>query len=156
MKQQARWTQMFSSNLFDETTFYKRFKNDLNNCKGEVIIESPFITTNRSLDFIPIFEKLVFKGTKIFVVTKLPKKHTSEMMEQSERIIQHFEYIGVQVFVTTNDHHRKLAILDRNILWEGSLNILSQNNSREIMRRIEGNTYAQEMFSFLKLGRFIK
>ena len=30
------------------------------------------------------------------------------------------------------NHHRKLAILDRKVLWEGSLNILSQTRSREI------------------------
>lgn len=49
----------------------------------------------------------------------------------------------------------EMAILDRQVLWEGSLNILSQSNSREIMRRIQGEDHAQEMFEFLKLGRFI-
>lgn len=48
-----------------------------------------------------------------------------------------------------------LAILDRKILWEGSLNILSQTKNREIMRRIESKEFALEMFNFLKLSRFL-
>jgi hypothetical protein len=54
------------------------------------------------------------------------------------------------------NHHRKLAILDKKILWEGSLNILSQIYSREIMRRIDNQDLTLEMFNFLKFYRFIK
>lgn len=74
---------------------------------------------------------------------------------QAQEVIEYCERVGIQVFVTRNKHHRKLAIIDREILWEGSLNILSQSDSREIMRRIEGDDHALEMFKFLKLGRFI-
>jgi len=63
--------------------------------------------------------------------------------------------MGVQTFLCSGNHHRKLAIIDRKILWEGSLNILSQNNSREIMRRIEGEAFATELFEFLNLGEYI-
>jgi hypothetical protein len=77
------------------------------------------------------------------------------MERQSEEVIRIFETIGVQVLICKGNHHRKLAILDRKILWEGSPNILSQSHSREIMRRIESKTFAMQMFSFLKLGKFI-
>lgn len=77
------------------------------------------------------------------------------MNKQSEGVIRYYEQIGVQVLVTQNNHHRKLAIIDRDILWEGSLNILSQSESREIMRRTQGDNHAQMMFDFLRLDRFI-
>jgi len=38
---------MFSSSLHDEKTFYRAFLADLVDCQEEVIIESPFITTER-------------------------------------------------------------------------------------------------------------
>jgi len=63
--------------------------------------------------------------------------------------------LGVQVLLCVGNHHRKLAILDRKILWEGSLNILSQTHSREIMRRIDSSKLTGEMFKFLKLERWI-
>ncbi len=63
--------------------------------------------------------------------------------------------MGVQVLLCSGNHHRKLAIIDRKILWEGSLNILSQVRSREIMRRIEGKELAIQMFKFLRLEKFL-
>lgn len=146
---------MFKSSLFDEKTFYSSFLSDLESCREEIIIESPYITSERTNLFIPIFKKLLKKEIKIYVMTRNPKEHILGMETQSEEAIRKFEVIGVQTLLCTGNHHRKLAILDRKILWEGSLNILSQTKSREIMRRIESEEFTLEMFNFLKLGRFI-
>jgi len=145
----------FSSQLHTEKTFYSSFLNDLENCKDEVIIESPYITRERTSLFMPIFEKLLDKGVRIFIMTRDPKEHTLSMEGQSEEAIRTFEIMGVQTMLCVGNHHRKLAILDRKILWEGSLNILSQTHSREIMRRIENEEFTMEMFNFLKLSEFI-
>lgn len=145
----------FNSKLFDEKTFYPSFINDLLECKEEVIIESPFISLARMNHLFPIFEKLIKKDIKVYVITKCASILEEPMSSYSEKVISEFEILGVQVFASTNNHHRKLAILDRKILWEGSLNILSQTNSREIMRRIQGENHAQIMFDFLQLNRFI-
>ena len=146
---------MFNTSLFDEKTFYKQFKTDLLRAEHEVVIESPFIATERMNSLYPLFKKLIANNVKINVITRMPEKHMGLMKQQAEDVIRQFEILGVQVFVCTNNHHRKLAIIDRDILWEGSLNILSQSNSREIMRRTEGDNHAQAMFDFIKLGKFI-
>jgi len=146
---------MMNSSLFDEKTFYSTFLRDLEGCRNEVIIESPYITSKRAELLIPIFESLLLKGVKIYVMTRDPKEHEENMEYQSEDAISQFERMGVQVLLCIGNHHRKLAILDRKTLWEGSLNILSQNKSREIMRRIESEELAIQMFEFLRLGRFI-
>ena len=146
---------MNQSALFDESTFYKQFTTDLLKAKREVWIESPFITTKRMNKLVPVFNKLVRRGVKVYIITRDPREHQSPYKEQSEREICHFERIGVQALICKGNHHRKLAIIDREILWEGSLNILSQIKSREIMRRFEGGGFAVEMFNFLKLERFV-
>ena len=143
------------STLFDEKTFYSAFIRDLESCRNEVIIESPYITSKRAEMLIPIFDSLLLRGVKIYVMTRDPQEHDENMEYQSEDAISQFERMGVQVLLCIGNHHRKLAILDRKTLWEGSLNILSQNKSREIMRRIESEELAIQMFEFLKLGRFI-
>jgi len=143
------------SQLHTEKTFYQSFLNDLENCREEVIIESPFITSERTSQFIPVFEQLLEKGVKIYVMTRDPKEHDLNMEVQSEEVIRTFEIMGVQTLLCVGNYHRKLAILDRKILWEGSLNILSQTYSRGIMRRIGNEKITMEMFNFLKLDRFI-
>jgi len=146
---------LVDSQLFDENTFYKAFLNDLLMCQNEAIIESPFISSKRMKLLMPILKVLMSRSVRIYVITKKPTEHTGNLAQQSELGIQQFENMGVQVFLCPGSHHRKLAILDRKTLWEGSLNILSQTRSREVMRRMEGEALALQMFNFLKLGRII-
>ncbi len=146
----------FISHLFDEKSFYSSFLSDLEDCEHEVIIESPFISKSRMDVLLPFFRRLVNRDVTVYVITKDPSILDEPLASYSREIIREFEMLGVHVLATANHHHRKLAILDRQVLWEGSLNILSQSNSREIMRRIQGEEHAQEMFEFLKLGRFIE
>ena len=146
---------MMDSTLFDEKTFYSAFLRDLEGCRNEVIIESPYITSKRAKMLIPIFRNLLQKGVKIYVMTRDPKEHDENMEYQSEDTIRTFEVMGIQVLLCTGNHHRKLAILDRKIIWEGSLNILSYNHSQEIMRRIDGKEIANQMYHFLKLDRYL-
>ena len=146
---------MNNASLHDEKTFYQQFIDDLSKCKKEVIIESPFITSVRMAVLYPIFERLIKKGVKVYVVTRDPREHTEPYKEQSEMAIQYFERIGVQALLCVGNHHRKLAIVDRQILWEGSLNILSQIKSREIMKRTDAKEAAMQMFNFLKFERIV-
>lgn len=145
----------FSSHLFDEKRFFEKFIEDLNRANSEVIIESPFSTEKRVNKLDTAFRRLVDKGIKTYVILKHSSLLDPQLASQTELVTKYFENIGIQVLLTSNNHHRKLAIIDRKILWEGSLNILSQSDSREIMRRIDSEYYAQEMFTFLGLGRFI-
>ncbi|NMC35460.1 hypothetical protein GYA49_00270 [Candidatus Beckwithbacteria bacterium] len=144
-----------ASALFDEHTFYRQFIYDLQHCQREVIIESPFISSARMKFLYPVFESLVNNGVKVYVFTRDPKEHRRPMAEQADYEITRFEYLGVQPFICKGNHHRKLAIIDRTILWEGSLNILSQIKSREIMRRIEDEESAIYMVKFINYEKCI-
>lgn len=148
-------TDLLISRLYTENTFYHRFTQDLLECKKEVIIESPYITKGRMKGFRSVFNKILRKGVKIYIFTRDPQEHELKMAHEAEAEIQNFERSGVQTFLCSGNYHRKLAIIDREILWEGSLNILSQAYSHEIMRRIDGKETATEMFDFLNLSRFI-
>ncbi len=143
------------SRLFDETDFYQNFIKDLLGAKQEVVIDSPYITTERVRTFTPIFEFLISRGVRIFIMTRQPKEHDLAMKYQAHGLITNFENMGITVLPFWGYVHRKLAIIDRKILWEGSLNILSQRDSHEIMRRFEGKETAQQMMTFLKLDKNI-
>ena len=76
----------FKTSLHNENTFYPEFINDLNECKTEVIIESPFITTKRMKTLFPVLNKLNNRGVKVFIITRDPKEHkfdTWQPLQQS-------------------------------------------------------------------------
>ena len=148
-KNQPPVSSLLKSELYDEKTFYNQFISDLKNCTSEVIIESPFITSSRMKILFPVLANLAANGVKIFIITRNPMEHDGRYAIQSELEIQRFEHSGIQVLLCDGNHHRKLAILDRVILYEGSLNILSQTKSREIMRRIPEEQVVLQTFNFL-------
>jgi len=148
------WTKKpsFETKLYNERTFYKQFIEDLVRADREVIIESPFITTSRMDLLYPVFERLLARHIMVYLITRDPVDHDNEFMRnQSTNEILQCKELGVNISLLKGHHHRKLAIIDKKILWEGSLNILSFSNSREIMRRIKGEKYVREMQKFLKL-----
>lgn len=145
---------LLASKLLNETTFYPALLKDLNNCQSEVIIESPFITSRRIAQLVPILEKLKLHKVRIIINTRDPHEYDEDFRrDEAHRVIACLQHLGVHVLLTGH-HHRKLAIIDRRILYEGSLNILSQNNSREIMRRIESVQLAWQMIGFVEIDKY--
>lgn len=75
---------LFNSQLHDEHTFYQKFFTDLESCTEEVVIESPYITTERMRTFDRLFKDLIRKGVRIYIITRDPKEHDESMEIQSE------------------------------------------------------------------------
>ena len=143
----------FASSLRDQNTFYPSFEHDLKNCSSELIIESPFITTRRMDELLPLLRKLSKRDVKIYVNTRDPIEHDPDYAVQAYDAVARLQALGVIVLFTVK-HHRKLAIIDRQIIWEGSLNILSYSNSCEIMRRMLSSSLAEELIGFIKLTTY--
>lgn len=145
---------LLSSRLYNEKTFYTSFLHDLKGSRKEVFLESPFITRRRMRELLPAFRRLTSRGVRVIVNTRDPDEHDYLMSREAAVAVAQLQELGVQVLYT-DSHHRKLAVIDRRVLWEGSLNILSQNASCEVMRRIESTALAEQMVRFIKLGRFL-
>ncbi len=124
-----------SSRLYGQTTFYNAFLRDSRRAKTRVIIESPFITEKRMKLLLTALGRLKTKGVHIIVNTKPFEEHDLSYRFQAMWAVHVMQDLGIEVLMT-GGHHRKLVIIDGDISWEGSLNILSQNDSCEVMRQI--------------------
>lgn len=117
---------LLTSSLLDDKTFYAVFLKDLHNCQNEVIIECPFITRRRLSRLLPVFQKLQPRKVRIIINTRDPQTcNDYSRYVEANNAVAALQRIGVRVLYTAG-HHRKLAIIDRKVLYEGSLNILSQ------------------------------
>ncbi len=144
------------SDLFNEKTFYRAFIKDILAAKKEVIIYSPFVTKFRADFFKSVFEKLKDKNIEIFIFTRPIEDYDTMFQPQIRRALEDCEKLGVNVFYLSGSIHEKVAVIDREILWEGSLNILSQRASREMMRRTADEPMAMQIISYLNLGSKIE
>ena len=143
------------SNLLDQSSFYGTFEKDLARAKREVIVESPFISFERLNYLLPTFRELSRRGVRVVINTKPVEEQDVDYGWQVAECITSLQEAGVDVLIT-GGHHRKLAIIDQQILYEGSLNILSQNDSCEVMRRICSEQLAVQMINFIGISKFIR
>jgi phosphatidylserine/phosphatidylglycerophosphate/cardiolipin synthase-like enzyme len=145
---------LLTSHLYDQADFYPAFIRDISGATREVIIESPFISPKRMNALYPSFRASAKRGVVIVVNTKHPSELEGLNTYHASQAIEKMQDIGVTVLYT-GGHHRKLAIIDRGVLWEGSLNILSQGDSCEIMRRITSAVLADNMIKFTGIERYL-
>lgn len=141
-----------ASELYNEATFFKAFIRDVARARGRVIIESPFMTLRRFRSLETVLERAICRGVRVIVNTRDPDSHNPMMREQALACLETLDELGVEILYTSN-LHRKIAIVD-DVLWEGSLNILSQNDSCEMMRRTASSDAVKQMIQFTGLSRW--
>jgi len=135
--------------LYNEKTFYRSFIKDMLNADKEVIIYSPFISKFRSDFFSKTMKKLRRRNIDIFIFTRPIEEHEYFMQSEIKCALSDYEEMGATIFYLPGSIHEKVAIIDRKTLWEGSLNILSQRTSREMMRRTFDGKKAKEVMTYL-------
>lgn len=143
---------LLASKLYYEKTFYEAFISDLKRARSRVIIESPFITLRRFRSLETVIEIALRRGVRVAVNTRDPDSHPPLMREQALSCVDILQKLGAEVLYTVN-LHRKVAIID-DVLWEGSLNILSQNDSCEMMRRTVSADVVKQIIRFTKLSQW--
>jgi len=142
----------FESKLYDEKKFYEAFVADLKHASKSIVIESPFICYRRVAYLLPDIVRALDRGISIQIITRNPNEHDQFMRAQAKSIVDTFRNMGVDVHYVRKTH-LKIAMIDKQILWEGSLNILSQSNSRELMRRIVSLKECKIMKKFISVER---
>ena len=111
------------SGIFDENNFEKPFENDLRKAKKHIIIFSAFCTEKRTAFWGDILNKKFKEGVKIRIVTKGPS-HQGLLKDTSIKAIESLIRTKINVDLR-RDIHQKLVFIDDDILWSGSLNVLS-------------------------------
>lgn len=140
-------------NLFNEKTFYQAFVKDMLEAEKEVIIYSPFVTKFRSVFFKQTLTKLKRRNVNVFIFTRPLEEHDLLMRSEISCALRDYEELGVCICYLEGLIHEKMAVIDREILWEGSLNILSQRKSREIMSRTSNKDTTMQIMSYLGLNK---
>ena len=142
------------SGLYDQSTFDKQFLKDIARTRSSLVIESPFIRVSRVVQLIPVIAKLRRRGVSVIINTRSPEEHDDMYETQATDAITMLQNLGVTVLFTVK-HHRKIAVIDREVFYEGSLNILSYYDSCEIMRRTVSSSEAEVLLRFIGLHKFL-
>jgi hypothetical protein len=132
--------------LFDQNTFDAGFFNDANNAKESIVVFSGFITPKRVSQLATLFKTKRSQNVKIRCITRPPKFNGTMDVSDSKSALDLLEHgLGCTVDLR-NRIHQKVVIIDNNIVWHGSLNVLSSSNtSDESMTRVVNEDLAKAL-----------
>ncbi len=142
--------------VFDHLSFYDAFASDLRAARALVLIQSPFIADRRIRKLQHLVTECIRRRVRVCVFVQRPVKwHVEQDFEvrlaSVERTSKLLSSLGVHVAFRERVHE-KLATIDERILWEGSLNILSHNDSFERMTRWVDRRMVQQAITTHKLN----
>lgn len=146
-----------SISRYTEEDFGSTFREDLRGALSRVILVSPFIRHKRLKFWLPEIEAAIKRGVTICVYLQDPvwtdeeevllEQLPQQSIEEFNSLVKKLDSKGVHVIVRKRIH-QKIAIIDGEIVWEGSLNILSYTgNTEEQMLRQECTEAADWMLN---------
>ncbi|MCL2088677.1 MAG: DEAD/DEAH box helicase family protein [Oscillospiraceae bacterium] len=127
--------------IFDSNSFVSVYSADITAAVDEIYIVSPFLTKQRVLSSL---HYLTQTRAKVTVVTKPPDDYEEKDRHRIEECIEFLRQHGIAV-KTKPRIHQKYAVIDRRIVWYGSINLLSYGISEESIMRIESEEIAGEL-----------
>jgi len=102
------------------------------------------VRKRRTLQMLQYLKIASGKKARVIVVTR-PK---TDFKEKEQGALSHaidiLQQNDIRIVFKSNIH-QKFAIMDQNIIWYGSINLLSYGNAQESMMRIESPNIANEL-----------
>jgi hypothetical protein len=137
--------------LFDDRTFYEQFLEDIQAAKRRVIIFSPFLSSERVRQLVSIFSRKHLEGIHITAFTALSTNNNPTYSAGAKLLVK----AGVELR-TVSGMHEKLVIIDDDIVYAGSLNVLSHVGTTEFMGRRKSIGLVKKIVQFKNIDTLVK
>ncbi len=141
-----------AAGVFSEGTFFEAFRRDLMNAKESIVIFTPYMTVNGGSRWMDVLAMKAQHGIPVRVVTRPPFDQGGVLTEEAETFLSGIADTDVVLDMRAR-MHEKLAIIDNDVLWVGSLNIFSHRSTSEIMLRIPTRSGCEQMAEFVTSAR---
>ena len=131
--------------IFNESTCDPAVKADIENAKESVVIFSGFVTPRRVAELGDLLRAKVADGVRVRCSTRPPKLNGTMDPALGKEALDMLEGIGCTVDCRARIHE-KVVLIDKMIVWHGSLNVLSHSHhTDESMTRLVNVGYAQSI-----------
>lgn len=130
--------------IFDSENYCEVYRKDLLQTDKNIIISSPVISGAKVYELISILRDKQLAGVEITIVTWEPDSYgfgdAAFWMQLHEEMRQAGFYIK-----TAEESCEHFAIMDQEIVWYGSMNLLAKNNADDSMMRVQSKKIAMEL-----------
>jgi phosphatidylserine/phosphatidylglycerophosphate/cardiolipin synthase-like enzyme len=130
--------------IFDAETYNTAYTTDLSQANSEIVISSPGINATKVKQLILAVSSKLAQGVKVSVITIPYDEYPNNRIEPTKRLVGELRQSGIYVKEASGTHEH-FAVIDKEIVWYGSMNMLSRENADDNLIRVTSKEIADEL-----------
>ena len=142
--------QEVANSIFDSQNYFDVFEKDVVSASKSIVISSPSFSFKKVNWLCVESEHLQLRGVSVVVLTLDPEDYPEDGRDQHKSHIEHLISAGVNV-ITLHKYRERFAIIDKSLVWYGSMTLLSNEKEDDSLMRISNPAIAEELLEFAVL-----
>ena len=138
--------------IFDSDSYTSVFERDMAEANTEIVLSSPGVGSRSLHRVLQVLGERHDAGVKITLLTLSADCYPKDRMEKTKELLAELRSMGITV-LEKEKLHEHFAVLDREIVWYGSVNLLSNAREDDNLMRVKSREIAQEL---LEIGFALK
>lgn len=130
--------------IYDKKSYQEVYLKDLTESNKNLIISSPGINERKVKQLIALMQKKQEDGISVMVLTLSPESYPEKRVEKTRELIRCLVGVGIRV-IERPVMHEHYAVIDKEIVWYGSMNLLSGEKEDDNLMRVLSKDIAQEL-----------
>ena len=130
--------------IFDIDTYQTPYQEDLLHAKKEIIICSPSLRRRKVDEFLRLIQPIQERGVAVTVMTWQMDDDKYGSSDARAAILERLRVSGIEL-CTMESLSEHFAIIDKSIVWYGSLNFLGKEDVEDSLMRIGNPKAAEEL-----------
>ena len=139
-----------ANSIFDSQNYFDVFEKDVVSASKSIVISSPSFSFKKVNWLCAESEQLQLRGVSVVVLTLDPEDYPEDGRDQHKSHIEHLISAGVNV-ITRHKYRERFAIIDKSLVWYGSMTFLSNEKEDDSLMRISNPAIAEELLEFAVL-----
>ena len=130
--------------IYGMDNYSETYLNDLKSACDEIVISSQTLNYRKVYQLIDIAKDRQAAGVKVTIVTWHPDVYLYGKSEKRMELLEQLRKAGFHI-LTVEDNCEHYAVIDREVVWYGSMNLLSKEDADDNLMRICDKTVAAEL-----------
>ena len=136
--------------IFDSESYLPVYEKDLQQANKSIYIASPGLNKSKARRLIALVEQQKTAGVSVTVITLPADSYPQARVEPTKALQTMLQSAGIYL-VLQPDLHTHFAVIDQEIVWYGSTNLLSRDKEDDGLMRICSRDVALELLE--EIGR---
>ncbi len=130
--------------IYDVDNYAETYWRDLEEAKSAVIVSSPRLNNQKVNHIIAVLGRRLELGVKVTIVTWHPDAYRYGRDDVRMELMERLRKAGfdIRLVEETCEHY---AVIDHEIVWYGSMNLLSKEDAEDNLMRVCSKDIAAEL-----------